>query len=809
MSKANKKQSELKYHNDVEEFIPYAAHYDENTIITKNGELMQVIKVTGFAFETLEADQNVSPLRQIIRESIQKNFKTNNFAFWFHTLRSKKDISCTAKYDQEFCSELNDKWTEKNNWNEQFVNELYISIIIEGESLSIKNVKLFFETIIPEMEINKRREALEQSSKELNEVTNNVLEDLSSYGARKLGIHKRGISYYSEIMEFASKIMNLKQKKIPVAPIDLSELLPSNRVNFQYNTVQVEGERERHYGSIFSVKEYREILTEEIDNFLQLPVQFIVSESFDYVNGKKAVDVYKGQKRIYDLSKSDRMLEISGITEVLESDKGQPTDFGEHQIIITVLEDTVKEMQKATSIVVDTLRDMGVVFIREDLFMENCYWSQMPANFDFIRRQTYLPSSKVAGFASLYNFPAGKMTGNYWGDAVTVFRTASDTPYFFNFHYDKNGHTAIIGPLGAGKTVLMNFLVSEAQKYGGKTFYFEQGKGSEIFIKAMGGKYRHIEQEIDAGTLYFNPLQLKDTPNNRKFLRQWFEYLIDYVEESDSSLEGEQTPDSLVNDEERARIKKAVELSYSLPEESRILSMVIPKIWDKDVATIAKQKIHQWCGTGKYAKYFDAGIDTSGIGQENIIGLDLSLIMQNKAVIIPAISYLLHKVENSLDGESPAIIVLDEAWKLIDNKAFVPRLEKWLERIRRKNGILIFATESVEEAENSAISQKLFDLLPTQIFLPNKNADEGYKEIFGLSDDEYQKILNLDSESRQFLLKHGYDSVLAKLSLEGLNKEISVLSSTEERISIMEQAIEEAGIMPSNWLPVYFEKLGL
>lgn len=807
MSVTNKKKSELKYHNDVEEYVPYAGHYDEETIVTKNGELMQVIKVTGFAFETIkESEEGLSPLREIIRESIKKNFETSNFAFWIHTLRRKRDISCEGDYRQDFCSGLNDKWTKRNNWDEQFVNELYISVIIEGESLSVSSLKLFFETIIPEKELKKRQKKLTKARESLGRLTDNMLEDLSSYGAKKLSIYKKKGTYYSEIISFASKIMNLKQEEIPLVPIDLSCVLPSNRVVFQYNTVQVEGDKERHYGSILSVKEYREIAAQEMDKLLQLPVQLIISETFDFINNEKALEAYKEQRKIYEVSGSKKMLEISGIAEILDADKGGETDFGEHQIVVTVLEDTVREMQKATSLTVDTLRDMGVVFVREDLYMENCYWSQMPANFDFIRRQTYLPTGKIAGLASLYNFPAGKMVDNYWGNAVTVFRTANDTPYFFNFHYEKNGHTSIIGPYGAGKTVLMNFLVSEAQKYNGRTFYFEQGRGSEIFIRAMGGKYHQVTKEIDAGNLYINPLILKDTPKNRKFLAQWLEYLIDY--ESADQRQSQQY-NTLVDEQEKARIEKAVELIYSLPEENRILSYVIPKIWDATVNSAAKDKLGEWHGTGKFAKYFDSGVDTTGIDAEKILGFDMSYIVENKYVTIPMVSYLLHKVEDSLTGEVPAIIVLDEAWKMIDNHAFVPRLEKWLERIKKKNAILIFATESVEEAENSAITTKLFDIIKTQIFLPNKDADDGYKSVFGLSAREYKEIKKLESSSRQFMLKHNMDSVIAKLSLEGMKRELAVLSSTEERLKAMEEAIESEGRTPSNWLPVYYEKLGI
>ena len=38
-------------------FIPYKCHWNHNTIITKNDELVRVIKVQGFSFETADDEE--------------------------------------------------------------------------------------------------------------------------------------------------------------------------------------------------------------------------------------------------------------------------------------------------------------------------------------------------------------------------------------------------------------------------------------------------------------------------------------------------------------------------------------------------------------------------------------------------------------------------------------------------------------------------------------------------------------------------------------------------------------------------------
>ena len=65
------------------------------------------------------------------------------------------------------------------------------------------------------------------------------------------------------------------------------------------------------------------------------------------------------------------------------------------------------------------------------------------------------------------------------------------------------------------------------------------------------------------------------------------------------------------------------------------------------------------------------------------------------------------------------MVVLDEAWALIDNAVFAPRIKDWLKVLRKLNAFVIFATQSVEDASKSDISDTLIQQTATQIFLPN------------------------------------------------------------------------------------------
>src|SRR4029077_16225978 len=114
--------------------------------------------------------------------------------------------------------------------------------------------------------------------------------------------------------------------------------------------------------------------------------------------------------------------------------------------------------------------------------------------------------------------------GNHWGEAVSVFETTSSTPFFFNFHEGDLGNFTIIGPSGSGKTVVLNFLAAQAQKFSPRTILFDKDRGSEIFLRSLGGRYERLTRGAPTG---FNPPRLPDTPVDRAFPRDWLAVLVE------------------------------------------------------------------------------------------------------------------------------------------------------------------------------------------------------------------------------------------------------------------------------------------
>ncbi len=364
------------------------------------------------------------------------------------------------------------------------------------------------------------------------------------------------------------------------------------------------------------------------------------------------------------------------------------------------------------------LVNLGINPVREKLIMEQCYWAQLPGNSSFIGRPSKINTLNLAGFASMHNYPMGKISGNHWGDAVTVFDTTSGTPYYFNYHLRDVGHTTVIGPTGAGKTVLMNFLACQSQKFNCRMFMFDKDRGAEIFARAMGGKYTVIEPGERCG---FNPLLLPDTMENRSFLAEWLRTLVTVNDEPF-------TADDL------EKVQEAVEVNFKLAPKDRRLSNIAPVFGLEGPGTLAG-RLKMWHSEGRYAGLFDNDIDTIDFFSDTLFGFEMGEVLADKVSLFPTLLYIFHRIHLSLDG-TPTMIYLDEAWALIDNKIFVQKIKDWLKTLRKLNGMVVFATQSVEDATNSDISETLIQQTATHIFLPNPKATEDYKRSFMVTDRE-------------------------------------------------------------------------
>ena len=782
------KEKVIKYEVSAGNFIPYKCHWNSDTILTHNEELVRVIKIKGFAFET--ADDVDIDLKKNARNNLLKGMASGNFSLYFHTIRRKEKGFPDGEMPDEFSERVNQEWGAKHADDKSFINEHYFTIVRGSDKSGAAVLEHMAKKLQHKADKSAWENYMREAFDELDEMTERILNGFGNYGPEVLGLSENENCVTSEILEFLSRLVNCGYSQpisVPLGPI--SRHLPISRLYFGNKSLEAHHPNGIKYAGIVSIKEYRPSTHAGVfDGFMQMPFELIMSQSFSFINRMIAISSMQLQQRRLVQSEDVAVSQIQEIDSALDSAMSGEFGFGDHHMTVLCIEDSPKALESALSLAVVELSNSGITGVRERLNLEPAYWAQLPCNQEFMARRSTINTFNIAAFASFHNYPSGKRKKNHWGDAVTVLNTVSGTPYFFSFHVRDVGHSMIIGPTGAGKTVLLNFLCAQSQKFNGRLFFFDKDRGAEIFIRAIRGRYMVPSAAKTSG---FNPFQLEDNNDNRNFLIEFLKVLV--------SEGAERLPAHEIE-----RINEAVAGNYKLPKEQRRLRNIAAFMGLGGPGTLAG-RLAMWHSEGSHAKLFDNAEDRIDFTSARSFGIEMGEILKDAASLSPVLLYLFHRIQSSLDG-SPTMIILDEAWALIGNPVFAPKIKDWLKVLRKLNTFVVFATQSVEDAAKSSISDTLVQQTSTQIFLPNLKATSLYREVFMLSEREFTLVKTTDPGTRFFLVKQDNDGVIARIDLGGMDEVIRVLSARIDTVMVMDQVMEEVGDNPDDWLPLFYKR---
>ncbi len=751
--------------DDVEEsdFVPYACLYNHNTIITKNGELCQTIKITGLNRESIGHGHDPEELRSLIRESLKRHVPNDSFAIWFHTIRKNTSVVPDGEFpESSYVKELNDAWIEQNAFSHQFVNEVFVTIVHEGQSARISKDNNFMRGLIPSIDLKHRNAYLDGIYTVLNETVEKILDDLKDYGALRLTTYKENGIYYSEQLRFLEKLINFVDRPMPVVEMDMSTYLTTGEITFAFNAMEVRTALgKRRFASILTLKEYKEASLNVIDQFLQLPMEFIVTQCVNFVNPQKVLFEFQELYNYQRLSEDPDISRLSELTEIVESNRQNPNDFGEQQLTIFILSDTVKLLEENIKKSIAYFAKYGMIAVREDIKFEETYWAQLPGNFVFVSRMRPVNTSHVAGFANLSNMPVGQAKDNHWGSAVTTFHTASGTPYYFNFHDGNRGHTFITGPAQSGKALLMHFLLAQSMKFSPSIYYCDVSRNGNQLIQSLGGHMVSFAPATDAlPSALLNPFALSDNEANRVFIARWLGVLA-------------RTMNYNPTEADTAAINQAIEHTYSQPEANRHLKTCAQKLVTIAPGYIAS--ISPWLNGGPHSHVFTANGHGLFSPAQKIYGFDLTDVITDPALQATCLPLLLQLITDRLDGQ-PSIIALEEGWRLLGQTHLAANIQPWLDTLTTRNALLLHTIEDTEEAATVPFMPTLAGATATAIYMPDDDATEAYTQVFGMDEAEFTYLELMERDDRHFLVKHSGETVVGEMNMRGLDTYMPALT---------------------------------
>lgn len=782
----------------ISDYIPYSQHVSDTVITTKKGEYLSVWKIGGRSHQS-KAWNDIRGWADELNNVLRGIGGSANLSLWTHIVRRRAFEYPESKFSNVFCQQLDNLYRRSFENSNSMVNDLYLTVILRPQADSV----LSWFAKGEKLSLAERIERQEATIKSLDEINKTLGAALRRYSPELLGIYDKDGFAFSSAVEFLALLVNGQRFPMPVCRGRIADAMALNRPFFSSHGELGEirsANSQRQFGMLEFGEYADHSAPGQLNGLLESDFEFVLSQSFTTLSRHAARGFLQRHQRNLLDSKDVAVGQIEEISSALDQLVSGHFVMGEHHATLLVFGDTANQVRDNLAEAGAMLLDVAVLPKTLDLALEAGFWAQLPGNFSYRPRPAPITSQNFLSFSPFHNFHTGKATNNPWGPAVTMFKTTSGTPLYFSFHASKEdedstdkrllGNTMLIGQSGAGKTVLLGFLLAQAQKFDPTIVAFDKDRGMEIAIRAMGGRYLPLQTGKPSG---FNPFQMEPTPANLMFLKQFVVGLV--------TGGGHR-----VTHQDEVEIERAVNgMMLHIDRSDRRLSTLLqslPNPHDPDVEhPTVHARLLKWTMFGELGWLFDNETDALDLSTHKSYGFDITEFLDNAETRGPVMMYLIYRTEGMIDGRK-FMYVFDEFWKALEDPYFVDLVKNKQKTIRKQRGIMVFATQEPGDALQSDIAKTLVQQCATFILLPNPSADEkDYTEGFKLTETEFERVRGLGESSRRFLIKQGEASAVAELDLSGFDDELLVLSGTPDGADRVQGLVEMYGEDPAVWLP--------
>lgn len=402
---------------------------------------------------------------------------------------------------------------------------------------------------------------------------------------------------------------------------------------------------------------------------------------------------------------------------------GDHVAFGYLTTTITVSDSDRHRADEKVRAVERIVNGLGFTCIRESVNAVEAWLGSLPGHVYANVRQPLVHTLNLAHLMPLSSVWAGPARNAHLdGPPLLYAETSGSTPFRLSTHVGDVGHMLVIGPTGAGKSVLLALLVLQFRRYAGsQVTIFDKGNSARAAVLAMGGEHHGLGAD---GSLAFQPLRGIDLAAERSWAAEWIAALLAHEK-------------VVVTPEVKESVWSALTSLATAPAEERTLTGLSVLLQSNAL----KAALMPYTLDGPFGRLLDAAENRLELAEVQCF--ETEELMSQASVVLPVLTYLFHRLEDRFDGR-PTLLILDEAWVYLDNPIFAARIREWLKVLRKKNVSVVFATQSLADIAGSSIAPAIIESCPQRIFLPNDRAIEPQArsayERFGLNNRQIELI---------------------------------------------------------------------
>ncbi len=735
-----------------DDVFPFACYYDEKTVITKNGHLMQTISI-------ISHDNNAN-INGIFSENIKKAIKTSmgesysDYSFWIHSVKiTDETISSIVEQDKQgnaLYSVIKEKWKNYKKTFNNYMVVTFITFIHTAMPLNI-GIKNFMILINKSLLYRTHGIWIKKSAYSLTHVVDQVMNQLSQYTIKRLQIIKKNDQYDSEHLAFWDKIINFGEAEYGVPIINLSSIINRSLYKIEKDHIVVKNDQGKKYCMFFTLKDSNSISPSLVSDIVSKLKNIILTEFFHFetianVKHSYAKQIMQLKKHIMDPS----VIKIAGLSELQELDKDH-NQFCRHYAGLVLICDSLEDLEEELKAMCEISIENGLVFGQEDVGTERAFYGIIPGNFRSIAHYNIVPFKDVCSLVNSHMMDNDNISEYINKEPICILPTMKKYPYAFGI-LEKKQDILISGPMYSEvkymfSKILISFLSPEVEKI----CIIDISSSMKSFLDISDGKYYEIDNDKTDSSPTFSLFKIDnigDIPSKG--------IMINIISMMIMAFGGR------LLDKDLEEISDGIDKSGSIEE-------ILTYITDD----VLKIQLKKWQKEEQLGFLFDKGNDslenTLLSDNKKIIGFNLNQnICKNRFIRCLLVYYIILKFISVADSTKRNLIVINNPIFLMDHHIFKLEWELINKTAREKNIYFMFLNNDTLNnliAEKTKFSIKnLLANCDTQFHFGGTVATEEYGESYNLNSGEIYAINGISSILNAAILKQ--NGIILPISLE-------------------------------------------
>ncbi len=238
--------------------------------------------------------------------------------------------------------------------------------------------------------------------------------------------------------------------------------------------------------------------------------------------------IYNQPAQLLDSDADNKVVDADLALQALGGDH---VAFGYLTTTITVTDEDRARVEEKVRAVERIVNGLGFTCIRESINAVEAWLGSLPGHVYANVRQPLVHTLNLAHLMPLSSVWAGPARNAHLdGPPLLHAETSGSTPFRLSTHVGDVGHVLIVGPTGAGKSVLLALLALQFRRYPDSQVYiFDKGFSARAAVLAMDGAHHALglgTEEAGTSAIAFQPLRHIDNASERAWAAEWIGALL-------------------------------------------------------------------------------------------------------------------------------------------------------------------------------------------------------------------------------------------------------------------------------------------